>query len=121
VAVSYGARADIACAARSLAEAVAAGRLRPEDVTPAALEARLSSAGALAAAGPVDLCIRTSGTQRLSNFLLWEMAYSELYFDPDLWPAFGEANFERALRAYAASERRFGGRGGGGGGGAAAR
>ncbi|GBF93203.1 UDP pyrophosphate synthase [Raphidocelis subcapitata] len=123
VAVSYGARTDIAAAARALAEAVAAGRLRPEEITPAALEARLSTADALAAAGPVDLCIRTSGTQRLSNFLLFEMAYAELYFDPDLWPAFGEANFERALRAYAASERRFGGRmmSGGGGSGAAAR
>lgn len=110
VAVSYSAQADIAAAARALAEAALAGEITPDQITPGALASRLSTAGTLAEAGPPDLCIRTSATQRLSNFLLFELAYAELYFEAELWPAFGEAHLERALRAFAASERRFGGR-----------
>lgn len=64
----------------------------------------------LGAAGPPDLLVRTSGEQRLSNFLLWESAYTELVFSPVLWPDFGPQHFEAALVEYAARERRFGGR-----------
>ena len=117
VALSYSAQADIAAAARALAEDAAAGRLDPADVTPALLASRLSTAATLREAGPPDLCIRTSGEQRLSNFLLFEMAYAELVFESALWPEFGAAHLEAALRRYAASERRYGGRRGGGGGG----
>lgn len=120
VCVSYSAQSDIAAAARSLCADAAAGRLSPADVTPALLASRLSTARTVAeAGGPPDLCVRTSGERRLSNFLLFELAYAELEFEPAHWPEFGEEHLERALRRYAASERRFGGRvprGGGGGG-----
>jgi undecaprenyl diphosphate synthase len=117
VAVSYGGQSDLAAAARRLAAAVAAGEMRPEDITPAALSGALSTAATLAEAGPPDLCIRTSGTQRLSNFMLFEMAYAELAFEPVMWPGFSEDHLVAALRQYARAERRFGGRSGGGGGG----
>jgi undecaprenyl diphosphate synthase len=110
VAVSYSAQADIAAAARRLAQAAADGRIRPDDVTPDLLARELSTAPTTLEVGPVDLLIRTSDTQRLSNFLLWELAYAELYFEPALWPAFGEEQLVRALRQYAGRERRFGGR-----------
>ncbi|KAI8470615.1 MAG: Undecaprenyl pyrophosphate synthetase [Monoraphidium minutum] len=123
VAVSYSSHADIAAAAARLAAAAAAGAITPAQITPAALAAELSTAGG--GAGPVDLLIRTSDTQRLSNFLLWELAYAELVFEPALWPAFGGEHLERALRQFAARERRFGGRrpagGGGGAGGGGVR
>ena len=104
LAVSYGGREAITGAARALAADVAAGRLRPEDITESRLGARLGT-GALP---PLDLLIRTSGEQRLSNFMLWEAAYAELYFTPVLWPDFGRADFEQALAAYARRQRRFG-------------
>jgi len=110
VAVSYSAQADIAAAARRLAEAVAAGSMRPEDVTPEAMARSLSTAPTLAEVGPPDLLIRTSDTQRLSNFLLFELAYAELWFEPVLWPEFGEEHLARALQQFAGRERRFGGR-----------
>lgn len=110
VAVSYSAQADIAGAARRLAEAVAEGRMRPEEVTAAAVASQLSTAPTLSEVGPPDLLIRTSNMQRLSNFLLFELAYAELWFEDVLWPAFGEEHLVRALRQYAARERRFGGR-----------
>jgi undecaprenyl pyrophosphate synthase len=116
VAVSYGAQSDLAAAARKLAAAVAAGEIAPEQITPESLGAALSTAATVAEAGPPDLCIRTSGTQRLSNFMLFEMAYAELVFEDALWPAFGEAQLVAALLRYACQERRFGGRRGGGGG-----
>jgi len=104
LALSYGARESIAAAARALAEEVAAGRLRPADVTERQLAARLGTARL----PPLDLVIRTSGEQRLSNFLLWEAAYAELYFTPVLWPDFGRDTLEAALVAYAGRQRRFG-------------
>jgi undecaprenyl diphosphate synthase len=110
VAVSYSAQADIAAAARRLAEAVAAGALAPDDITPEAVARSLSTAPTLAEAGPPDLLIRTSNTQRLSNFLLFELAYAELCFEPALWPEFGEEHLVRALVQFAARERRGGGR-----------
>jgi len=106
VALSYGARAEIVAAARAVAEAAAAGRLDP-----AQLDETLF-AGFLATDGmpDPDLIIRTSGEQRLSNFLLWQGAYAELVFLDVLWPDFGPEHFAAALAEYARRERRFGAR-----------
>jgi undecaprenyl diphosphate synthase len=105
LALSYGGREALAAAARALAVEAASGRLRPEDVDVPALAARLATS----ALPPVDLLIRTSGEQRLSNFLLWECAYAELYFTPTLWPDFDRLDLDAALQAYSRRERRFGG------------
>jgi undecaprenyl diphosphate synthase len=104
LALSYGGREAIASAARALADDVAAGRLRPDEVTEQRLSARLGT-GPLP---PLDLLIRTSGERRLSNFLLWESAYAELVFTPVLWPDFDRAALEEALADYAGRQRRFG-------------
>ncbi len=104
IAASYGGRHDIAEAARSLAEDVAAGRLRPDQVDEAALSARV----ALADLPAPDLFIRTGGELRISNFLLWQMAYTELWFTDTLWPDVDAATLQRALDDYAGRERRFG-------------
>ncbi len=106
VALSYGARAEIAAAVRALAEAVRDGRLDAERIDEACV------AGALATIGipDPDLIIRTSGEQRLSNFLLWQAAYAELVFLDVLWPDFGAEHFSAALAEYARRERRFGAR-----------
>ena len=106
MAVSYGARAEILAAARSAAQAAARGELDPTRLDEASFEARLFTAGM----PDPDLIIRTSGEQRISNFLLWQAAYAELIFLPVLWPDFGVADFNAALAAYAARERRFGAR-----------
>ncbi|GAB5414703.1 MAG: polyprenyl diphosphate synthase [Congregibacter sp.] len=107
IAVDYGGQWDIARAARSLAQQCSQGELNPEDITPERLQSELS----LGEFPPPDLCIRTGGDARISNFLLWDFAYSELYFTSILWPDFGELEFARALADYARRERRFGGRG----------
>jgi undecaprenyl diphosphate synthase len=106
VALSYGSRAEITVAARKLAEAVRDGRLDPAQID----EQKI--AGVLATAGipDPDLIIRTSGEQRLSNFLLWQGAYAELLFLDVLWPDFGAEHFAAALAEYARRERRFGAR-----------
>ena len=104
IAASYGGRQDIAAAARSLAEDVAAGRLRPDEIDEAALGARV----ALADLPPPDLFIRTGGELRISNFLLWQLAYTELWFTDTLWPDVDAATLQRALDDYAGRERRFG-------------
>jgi len=104
VAASYGGRQDIATAARALAEEVAAGRLRPEDIDETALSRRV----ALAELPEPDLFIRTGGDLRISNFLLWQLAYTELWFTETLWPEFGVAELDQALQVYASRERRFG-------------
>jgi undecaprenyl diphosphate synthase len=104
IAANYGGRWDMAQAARRLAEKVSLGELAPQDITEAAVAAELSFAGQ----PDPDLFIRTGGEQRLSNFLLWQAAYSELYFTETLWPDFDSAAFEQALLAYAQRERRFG-------------
>jgi undecaprenyl diphosphate synthase len=106
VALNYGSRREIALAASHLAKKVAAGELDPEAIDEAAIEAELDTAGL----PPLDLLIRTSGEVRLSNFLLWQSAYSELLFTPILWPDFDEAAFNDAIDQFAARERRFGGR-----------
>lgn len=102
--VSYGARAEIVRAARSLAAEAAAGRLDPATIDDAAFESRLFTAGC----PDPDLLIRTSGEQRLSNFLLWQLAYTELYISPLLWPDFGIAEFYGAVLDYQQRDRRFG-------------
>ncbi|MGO1893002.1 MAG: polyprenyl diphosphate synthase [Luteimonas sp.] len=104
VAASYGGRQDIAMAARSLADDVAAGRLRPDQVDEDAMAARM----ALADLPPPDLFIRTGGELRVSNFLLWQLAYTELWFTDTLWPEFDAATLQRALDDYASRERRYG-------------
>jgi undecaprenyl diphosphate synthase len=105
VAFNYGSRDEILQAAAKLAAEVASGRLEPDDVNEAALAARLDTAGV----PDPDLVIRTSGEQRLSNFLLWQAAYAELVFTPVLWPDFDKAAFEAALAEYRSRERRYGG------------
>ena len=104
IAASYGGRQDIAAAARALAREVAAGRLDPEAID----EELLGAHTALADLPPPDLFIRTGGDTRISNFLLWQLAYTELWFTDVLWPDFDQAEFSRALDAYARRERRFG-------------
>ncbi len=104
IAASYGGRQDIAAAARALAGEVAAGRLRPQDIDEAAVGARV----ALADLPAPDLFIRTGGDLRVSNFLLWQLAYTELWFTPTLWPDLDRSTLDQALADYAARERRFG-------------
>ncbi|WP_017162521.1 polyprenyl diphosphate synthase [Xanthomonas phaseoli] len=101
IAASYGGRQDIAAAAR---EDVAAGRLQPEQID----EALLSSRVALADLPAPDLFIRTGGDTRISNFLLWQLAYTELWFTETLWPEFDAGVLQQALDDYAGRERRFG-------------
>jgi undecaprenyl diphosphate synthase len=107
VAANYGGQADLADAARSLAERVQRGDLRPEDID----ETLLGEHVALAGQPAPDLFIRTGGEQRLSNFLPWDLAYTELYFCDTLWPDFNETDLDRALDSFAQRERRFGGLG----------
>ncbi|WP_346795787.1 polyprenyl diphosphate synthase [Halomonas sp. Bachu 37] len=104
IAANYGGQWDIAMAARRLAQQVAAGELLPEAIDEARLDAEL----ARVSVPPVDLCIRTSGEQRLSNFTLWQLAYAELYFSPLLWPDFNAEAFDRALEDFCRRKRRFG-------------
>ena len=104
IAASYGGRQDIAAAARALAMDVAAGRLRAQDIDEAAVGARM----ALADLPLPDLFIRTGGDQRISNFLLWQLAYTELWFTETLWPDVDAGVLQQALDDYAGRERRFG-------------
>ncbi|KAF1696135.1 polyprenyl diphosphate synthase [Pseudoxanthomonas koreensis] len=104
IAASYGGRQDIAAAARALATDVAAGRLRPEEIDEAAVGARM----ALADLPAPDLFIRTGGDHRVSNFLLWQLAYTELWFTETLWPDVDAGVLQQALDDYARRERRFG-------------
>jgi undecaprenyl diphosphate synthase len=104
VAFAYGGRWDIAEACRSLAREVAAGTLRPDEIDEAHIAARL----ALAGIPDPDLLIRTGGELRISNFLLWNLAYAELYFTDVLFPDFGAAELDAALHFFAQRERRFG-------------
>jgi undecaprenyl diphosphate synthase len=106
IALNYGSRAELVQAARRLAERAAAGEIRPADVDEALVEASLDTAGL----PPLDLLVRTSGEQRLSNFLLWQAAYAELLFVDTLWPDFDGEALRSALNDYAGRERRFGGR-----------
>ena len=102
--ISYSSRAEIVRAARLIAEDVAARRIKPEDVDEAAFAKRLYTADC----PDPDLLIRTSGEQRISNFLLWQVAYTELVISPVLWPDFGQAHLFEAIRDYQNRDRRFG-------------
>jgi undecaprenyl diphosphate synthase len=104
VAVSYGGRWDIVQAVRRLAERCASGALRAQDIAERQVEAEL----ALGGLPDPDLFIRTGGERRISNFLLWNLAYTELYFSDQLWPDFDAASLDAALLFYAQRERRFG-------------
>jgi undecaprenyl diphosphate synthase len=104
VAVSYGGRWDIVQAAQKLAMQCSSGAMRPEEIT----EDRFAEALSLAGVPGVDLLIRTGGEQRISNFLLWDLAYAELHFSTRLWPDFAMADLDEALAFFAGRERRFG-------------
>lgn len=104
IAVNYSGRWDLTQATQTIAQHVANGQLAPSDVDEACLSQHLC----LADLPEPDLLIRTSGEIRLSNFLLWQVAYAELYFTPVLWPDFNAAEFEKALAFYRTRERRFG-------------
>jgi len=104
VAVNYGGRWDIANAARQAAREVAAGKLDADAID----EKTLAPYFQISDLPPVDLFIRTSGEQRISNFLLWQLAYAELYFCDTLWPDFDQSSLSKAVDSFAGRERRFG-------------
>jgi undecaprenyl diphosphate synthase len=104
VALAYGGRWDLTQACRSLAADVAAGMLRAEEIGESHIAGRL----ALAGMPDPDLLIRTGGERRISNFLLWNLAYTEMYFSDVLWPEFGPAHLDAAFEFFAQRERRFG-------------
>jgi undecaprenyl diphosphate synthase len=105
LALSYGGRCEIVDAARAVAEQVRSGQLDPQLLTEEIFASHLY----LPDLPEPDFLIRTSGEQRISNFLLWQMAYTELYFTDVLWPDFSEEDLFLALRAFQNRERRFGG------------
>lgn len=105
IALSYSGRSEIARAARLIAAEAVAGRLKPEEVDEAVVASHLYAPDI----PDPDLIIRTSGEMRVSNFLLWQCAYSEFYITPVFWPDFQEPDFRAALDAFAARDRRFGG------------
>ena len=105
IAFNYGSRGEIAIAARKLAERAISGEISPAEITPERLEYELDTAGI----PDPDLIIRTSGELRLSNFLLWQSAYSELLFHDCLWPDFGAEELTAAIEEYGARCRRYGG------------
>jgi undecaprenyl diphosphate synthase len=102
--ISYGSRAEIVSAVRRIAEAVKAGRLNAADIDEAVISNHMYTAGL----PDPDLLIRTSGEQRISNFMLWQLAYTELYITPTLWPDFRRNDLLAAIHEYQKRERRFG-------------
>ena len=104
IAINYGGRWDVTQACRAIASRVRDGRLDPDSITPELMERFLS----LSELPAPDLFIRTGGEMRVSNFLIWHLAYSELYFTDTLWPDFDRRSFDSALDAYAGRQRRFG-------------
>lgn len=105
IAINYGSRDEMTRAMRRMSEDVAAGKRKPEEITESVFEEYLDTAGI----PDPDLLIRTSGELRLSNFLLWQLAYSEFYFTDVPWPDFRKEELERAIEAYNKRDRRFGG------------
>lgn len=105
LALNYGGRAEIVHAARALAERVRRGEIEPDAIDDRAFENELWTAGL----PDPDLLIRTAGEMRVSNFLLWQISYAELFVTETLWPDFGEAELHKAVRAFAGRRRRFGG------------
>lgn len=106
IALNYGAQDEIVRAMQDVARAVQRGEVAPEQIAPAHLTQALDTAEL----PPLDLLIRTSGEIRLSNFLLWQAAYSELYFTDVLWPDFDKRELQKALKSFGDRQRRFGGR-----------
>lgn len=106
IALNYGAQDEMLRATRALAHQAVTGAITPEDIDEACFNKALDTHGL----PPLDLLIRTSGEKRLSNFLLWQVAYSELYFTDTLWPDFNGDHLAQALESYAQRDRRFGGR-----------
>lgn len=104
IAVDYGGQWDVARAAQHLAQKVKSGDIRPQDITPELIDRNIS----ISDLPRPDLCIRTGGDARISNFMLWHFAYTELYFTDTLWPDFSEVEFGLALAEYSRRERRFG-------------
>jgi undecaprenyl diphosphate synthase len=104
LALNYGSRAEITDAVRAIAEKVRAGQLDPRDIKEETISAQLYTAGM----PDPDLLIRTAGEMRVSNYLLWQISYAELYVSPVLWPDFGVENLHEAMRAFAERNRRFG-------------
>lgn len=105
IALNYGAREEITCAVKEIAEGVKNGTISPEDITEEDITERLYTKGQPAP----DLLIRTSGEIRLSNFMLWQLAYSEMYFSDKLWPDFNTNDLEEAIIEFQRRDRRFGG------------
>lgn len=105
LAINYGGRAELVDAVRRIAGEVSCGRLDPSAIDEAAISDRLYTAGM----PDPDLLIRTAGEMRVSNFLLWQISYAEIYVTETFWPDFDEAQFHAALQSYAARQRRFGG------------
>ena len=105
IAINYGSRDEMTRAMRRMSEDVAAGKRKPEEITESVFEEYLDTAGI----PDPDLLIRTSGELRLSNFLLWQLEYSEFYFTDVPWPDFHKEELERAIEAYNKRDRRFGG------------
>ncbi|MFG0275774.1 MAG: isoprenyl transferase [Phycisphaerales bacterium] len=104
LALNYGSRNEIARAVRSLARDAASGELDPESIDEAMVSSRLDTAGL----PDPDLLVRTAGEMRISNFLLWQISYAEFHVTPTLWPDFGEADIDDAIRVFQRRERRFG-------------
>jgi undecaprenyl diphosphate synthase len=104
LALNYGSRAEITDAVRAIAEQVRDGRLRPEQITEETISQNLYTAGM----PDPDLLIRTAGEMRVSNYLLWQISYAELFVSPVLWPDFGVEDLHSAIRAFASRNRRFG-------------
>ena len=104
IAINYGGRDEIIRAVRKLAKQVQAGELNPEDITQEQFDGALDTAGI----PEPDLLIRTCGEQRISNFLLWQLAYTEFYFTPIAWPDFTKEELEKAVAAYNKRDRRYG-------------
>ena len=102
--INYSSRGELTRAARRLAEKAVSGELSPAEITPETIAGELYTGGI----PDPDLIIRTGGEQRLSNFLLWQGAYSELYFTPTYWPDFSGDDFDAAVAAYSGRHRRFG-------------
>ena len=106
IALNYGAQDELLRAVKGLAEAARSGQIEPDEIALDHIADSLDTSGL----PPLDLLIRTSGELRLSNFLLWQAAYSELYFTDTLWPDFDKRELQKALKSYGDRDRRFGGR-----------
>lgn len=105
IAINYGGRDELVRAAKKMAQAAAEGRLRPEDISEQVMAGFLDTAGL----PEPDLLIRTCNEQRISNFLLWQLAYTELYFTPVAWPDFTKDELIKAVEAYNHRDRKYGG------------